>query len=83
VAEQTFGTEEMVRAADEEIKRNLARAVTARDTVRETGAASEEDDRALQSMFEDIDAILARLESGIAVERTALDALLDRLSNAA
>jgi hypothetical protein len=40
-------------------------------------------DQAQQSMFRDIDAILARLEIGIAAERTAMDALLDRLTSKA
>jgi hypothetical protein len=40
-------------------------------------------DQAQQSMFQDIDAILARLETGIAAERTAMDALLDRLTSKA
>ena len=31
-----------------------------------------------QSMFRDIDAILARLETGIAAERTAMGALLGK-----
>lgn len=38
------------------------------------------DDSAQQSMFRDIDTILARLEIGIAGERAAMDALLDRLT---
>jgi hypothetical protein len=38
-------------------------------------------DQAQQSMFRDIDTILVRLENGIAAERTALDALLDRLTS--
>ena len=42
-----------------------------------------EADQAQQSMFRDIDAILARLETGIAAERTAMDALLDRLTSKA
>jgi len=62
---------------------DAARAVIARDAARETDAALEGDDRAQQSMFEDVDAILARVESGIAGERAAMDALLDRLSSAA
>jgi hypothetical protein len=34
-------------------------------------------------MFRDIDTILARLENGIAVERAAMDKLLDRLTSRA
>jgi len=76
--------EEIARA----VTYDAARAVIARDAARETDAAEtdaalEGDDRAQQSMFEDVDAILARVESGIAGERTAMDALLDRLSSAA
>lgn len=41
---------------------------------------SETGDQAQQSMFRDIDTILARLENGITVERAAMHALLDRLS---
>jgi hypothetical protein len=40
----------------------------------------EAEEQAQQSMFRDIDAILARLESGIQAERTAVDALLGRLT---
>jgi hypothetical protein len=46
-------------------------------------AGDQGDDQAQQSMFRDIDAILARVESGIADERAAMNALLDRLSHAA
>ncbi|MGH7117315.1 MAG: hypothetical protein ACREE9_22835 [Stellaceae bacterium] len=42
--------------------------------------SDEAEEQAQQSMFRDIDAILARLESGIEAERTAVDALLDRLT---
>jgi len=66
-----------------EIARNPARIATARDAAREIDAALACDDRAAQSMFEDVDAILARVESGIADERAAMNALLDRLNNAA
>ena len=85
-AEQSFETEDArtaYSAALAETARTLARAVTTRDAARETDAALEADDRAQQSMFEDVDAILARVESGIAGERAAMDALLDRLSSAA
>jgi hypothetical protein len=44
---------------------------------------AEASDKAQQSMFRDIDVILARLENGIAAERTAMDALLDRLTSKA
>ena len=37
------------------------------------------EDLAQQSMVQDIDAILARLETGIAAERDALDVVLNRL----
>ncbi|MGH6679051.1 MAG: hypothetical protein ACRD22_21865 [Terriglobia bacterium] len=43
----------------------------------------ETDDQAQQTMFRDIDSALARLESGIAAERAAIDALLDRLTGRA
>jgi len=82
-AEQSFEFEEAVRTAYAEIARSLVRAVTTRDAAREPDAALEGDDRAQQSMFEDIDAILARVESGIAGENAAMNALLDRLSNTA
>jgi hypothetical protein len=85
-AEQSFENESArtaYRAALAETARSLALAVTTRDAARETGAALEGDDRAQQAMFEDIDAILARVESGIAVERVAMNALLDRLRNKA
>ena len=79
-AEESFrATEAVGERGHLEVHRNLARAVAAR----ETDAALEGDDRAQQSMFEDIDAILARVESGIAGERAAMDALLARLSSAA
>jgi hypothetical protein len=52
--------------------------------LRSGGASSnppdEAEEQAQQSMFRDIDAILARLESGIEAERSAVDALLDRLT---
>jgi hypothetical protein len=80
-AEQPF--EIGARDAYSDVARRLPRTVTARDAARETDAAPEEDDRAQQAMFEDIDAVLARVERGIAIEHGALNALLDRLSNAA
>jgi hypothetical protein len=43
--------------------------------------SEQEGGQAQQSMFRDIDTILARIDSGIAVERAALDALLDRLTS--
>jgi hypothetical protein len=46
-------------------------------------AETEASDPAQQSMLRDIDAILGRLEKGISGERTAMDALLDRLTSAA
>jgi hypothetical protein len=46
-----------------------------------TRLAEEYRSQAQQSMFRDIDTILARIDSGIAVERAALDALLDRLTS--
>jgi hypothetical protein len=45
-----------------------------------SNAPDEAEEQAEQSMFRDIDAMLARLESRIAAERTAVDALLDRLT---
>jgi hypothetical protein len=45
-----------------------------------TRLAEEHSSQAQQSLFRDIDTILARLESGIAVERAAMDTLLDRLT---
>jgi hypothetical protein len=53
---------------------------------RAEGAAAanpEEGENAAQSMFRDIDTTLARLENGIAVERAAMDKLLDRLTSRA
>lgn len=47
------------------------------------GSPDETGDQAQQSMFRDIDAILARVETGIAAERSALDTLLDRLTSKA
>jgi hypothetical protein len=41
------------------------------------------DDRAQQELFRGIDAIIARLDTGIAKENAALDALLDRLTQRA
>ena len=38
-------------------------------------------DQAQQRTFRDIDAILARLETGIAAERTAMGVLLERLTS--
>jgi hypothetical protein len=46
-------------------------------------AGNQGDDQAQQSMFEDIDAILTRVESGITGERTAMNTLLDRLRDSA
>jgi hypothetical protein len=40
---------------------------------------AETDDQAQQAMLRDIDAILARLETGIASQHLAMDALLNRL----
>jgi hypothetical protein len=39
--------------------------------------------QAEESMFRDTDAILARIESGLASERAAMDALLKRMTGAA
>ncbi len=61
----------------------LARMYTAFCSFCSLEIGDQESDKAQQSMFEDIDAILARVEGGIAGERTAMNALLDRLSNAA
>jgi hypothetical protein len=56
----------------------------AEPTVEGAAAANpEEGEKAPQSMFRDIDTILARLENGIAVERAAMDKLLDRLTSRA
>jgi hypothetical protein len=44
---------------------------------------SEADEAAQHAMYQDIDNILARLENGIATERTAMNALLDRLTGRA
>jgi hypothetical protein len=43
----------------------------------------EEDDSAQAAIFQDIDTILARVETDIAAERTAMNALLDRLTGRA
>jgi hypothetical protein len=53
------------------------------DVAQENLPSEEKISQAQQSLFRDIDTILARLESGIAVERAALDALLDRLTSTA
>ena len=41
------------------------------------------DDPAQEAILQDIDAILGRLEVGISAERTAMNALLERLASTA
>jgi hypothetical protein len=56
------------------------------DTVIEVVANSPDEaatELAQQAIFEDIDSILARLQHDFADERTAMDALLDRLTSKA
>ena len=48
-------------------------------TERQQGESAEEDDAGLASSLADIDAILGRLEQGIAAEQLAMNRLLERL----
>ena len=80
-ARQTINLMQALRRSLEASERSSAMAEPQRGVRRIADATESEarDDQAQQSMFRDIDAILARLETGIAAERTAIDALLERL----
>lgn len=87
-AHRHFGGEAARTARDVMVHAGTARSEVGRGPMYGKGippleAEDQGDDRAQQAMCEDIDAILARVERGIAVEHAALNALLDRLSNAA
>jgi hypothetical protein len=61
----------------ETLRRSLSSGTLSQTEKEEAGHEAE------QSMLRDTDAILARIESGLASERAAMDALLKRLISAA